>query len=66
MQKAIEGINAASAGLVVAAAVLLMRPIQWNAVNACIITVTVAYLWWGKWATPLLVLAILIVGALAG
>lgn len=66
VQKAIEGINAASAGLVVAAAVLLMRPIQWNAVNACIITVTVAYLWWGKWATPLLVLAILIVGALAG
>jgi len=66
VQKAIEGINAASAGLVVAAAVLLMRPIHWNAANACIITVTVAYLWWGKWASPLLVLAILIAGALVG
>ncbi len=66
VQKAIEGINAASAGLVVAAAVLLIRPIQWNVGNACIITATIAYLWWGKCPTPLLVLAILIVGAFVG
>ncbi len=66
VQKAIEGINAASAGLVVAAAVLLMRPLQWDYTNAAIIIGTVAYLWWGKWASPILVLAVLIFGACMG
>ncbi|MDZ4759166.1 MAG: chromate efflux transporter [Bacteroidota bacterium] len=66
VQKAIEGINAASAGLVVAAAVLLMRPVHWDWGNAGIIVLTVAYLWWGKWPSPILVLAVLIFGMFAG
>ncbi len=66
VQKAIEGINAASAGLVVAAAVLLMRPLQMDWANVAIIIGTVAYLWLGKLASPFLVLAVLVFGAFMG
>lgn len=62
MRASLEGINAASAGILIATVFLLSRSVEINLVNAGIMTATFLLLYFTKLPPPLLVLA----GVLAG
>lgn len=55
IQKAISGINASSAGLVVASAYLLFEPLGFNVQNFLIVSVTAGVLYFTRLAPPLVV-----------
>ncbi len=60
--KAIEGVNAASAGLMLSAAWLLCRPVSFSFENVVVIAATIALLWWNKLPSPVIVLLTLLAG----
>lgn len=56
VKASLEGIHAASSGLVVAAALLLFEPIESNTLNLLLIVVTFGLLMWTKIPAPIIIL----------
>jgi chromate transporter len=62
VRASLEGISAASAGMVIAAAFLLFQPIEANFINISTITITFLLLMYTKIPSPLIILAGLLAG----
>ena len=62
VRASLEGISAASAGMVVAAAFLLFQPLEANFINLFIITGTFILLMFTKLPAPFIILAGLVAG----
>jgi chromate transporter len=64
VRASLEGITAASSGMVVAAAVVLFLPLEHNVVNPAIVVATFAILQFTKVPAPLLIIGGIVLGAL--
>ncbi len=62
MRASLEGITAASSGMVVAAALLLFNPLETNWYNPTIVVVTFALLQFTKIPSPFIILGGLLLG----
>jgi chromate transporter len=62
VRASLEGIHAVSSGMVVAAALILLKPIDLNAINIGIIIVTIIMLFTRKVPSPVLILVALLLG----
>ena len=62
MRASLEGISAASSGMVIAAAFLLFEPIEANFINMSMIIITFILLMYTKVPSPLIILAGLLAG----
>ncbi|MEM6643448.1 MAG: chromate efflux transporter [Bacteroidota bacterium] len=66
VRASLEGINAVSAGMVIAAAVLIFLPMEQSLINYTITAGTLASLLFTKFPTPIIILAGLLLGLLVG
>lgn len=64
VRASLEGITAASSGMVIAAAIQLFMPLELNILNPAIVVVTFVLLKFTKMPAPLLVISFIILGAL--